>query len=85
MANKKLFKSLVGKLIPATDALNEERAPAYALAPKHALAQYAATGCLNATFTRARKNNSQRCFNCVPKSSRSSSRAPPSFAASADT
>ncbi|MDQ3688096.1 MAG: RNA-binding protein [Acidobacteriota bacterium] len=50
MANKKLFKSLIGKLIPATDALNEERAPAYALAPKHALAQYAATGCLNATF-----------------------------------
>ena len=50
MANKKLFKSLIGKMIPATDALNEESAPAYALAPKHALAQYAATGCLNATF-----------------------------------
>jgi 60 kDa SS-A/Ro ribonucleoprotein len=40
----------MGKLMPATDALNEERAPAYALAPKHALAQYAATGCLNTTF-----------------------------------
>ncbi len=50
MANKNLFKSLIGKLIPATDALNEERAPAYALAPKHQLAQYAATGCLNTTF-----------------------------------
>src|SRR6185295_11078987 len=50
MANKTLFKSLIGKLMPATDALNEERAPAYALSPKHALAQYAATGCLNATF-----------------------------------
>jgi len=50
MANKNLFKSLVGKLIPATDAVNEERAPAYALTPKQALAQYAATGCLNATF-----------------------------------
>lgn len=47
MANKTLFKSLIGKLMPATDALNEERAPAYALAPKHQLAQYAATGCLN--------------------------------------
>src|SRR6476659_6759935 len=50
MANKTLFKSLIGKLIPATDALNEERAPAYALSPKHQLAQYAATGCLNTTF-----------------------------------
>jgi hypothetical protein len=32
MANKSLFKSLIGKLMPATDALNEERAPAYARA-----------------------------------------------------
>ncbi len=50
MANKTLFKSLIGKLSPATDAFNEERAPAYALSPKHQLAQYAATGCLNTTF-----------------------------------
>jgi 60 kDa SS-A/Ro ribonucleoprotein len=50
MANKTLFKSLIGKLISATDAINEERAPAYALSPKHQLAQYAATGCLNTTF-----------------------------------
>ena len=50
MANKTLFKSLIGKLSPATDALNEELAPAYALSPKHQLAQYAATGCLSTTF-----------------------------------
>jgi 60 kDa SS-A/Ro ribonucleoprotein len=50
MANKALFKSLAGKLLPATDALNEEHAPAYALSPKRRLAQYAATGCLNRTF-----------------------------------
>jgi len=50
MANKTLFKSLIGKLIPATDAINEERAPAYALSPQAQLAQYAATGCLNTTF-----------------------------------
>lgn len=50
MANKSLFKSLVGKLMPATDALNEEHAPAYKLSAKHQLAQYAATGCLNRTF-----------------------------------
>ncbi|MDT5155988.1 MAG: 60 kDa SS-A/Ro ribonucleoprotein [Acidobacteriota bacterium] len=50
MANKTLFKSLVGKLIPVANARNEENAPAYALTPKQALAQYAATGCLSATF-----------------------------------
>ncbi|HWS86045.1 MAG TPA: TROVE domain-containing protein [Pyrinomonadaceae bacterium] len=50
MANKSLFKSLVGKLVPAADARNEHGAPAYALTPKQALAQYAATGCLGATF-----------------------------------
>jgi 60 kDa SS-A/Ro ribonucleoprotein len=50
MANKTLFQSIVGKLLPATDAINEERAPAYALSAKHALAQYAATGCMNHTF-----------------------------------
>jgi 60 kDa SS-A/Ro ribonucleoprotein len=49
MANKSLFKSLVGKLIPAADAANSERAPAYAFTPKHRLAQYAATGCMTAS------------------------------------
>ena len=42
--------STVGKLLPQADALNREGAPAYALEPKHPLAQYAATGCLNSTF-----------------------------------
>lgn len=50
MANKNLFQSLVGKLVPQTNAVNEEGAPAYALPPKQALAQYVATGCLNRTF-----------------------------------
>jgi 60 kDa SS-A/Ro ribonucleoprotein len=50
MANKNLFQSIIGKLLPATDALNEERAPAFALSAKHALAQYAATGCMSHTF-----------------------------------
>jgi len=40
----------VGKLIPATDAVNHELAPAYGFTPAHALAQYTVTGCLNATF-----------------------------------
>jgi 60 kDa SS-A/Ro ribonucleoprotein len=49
MANKTLFNMLFGGL-PKTDAANAHGAPAYALPPKHALAQYAATGCLNSTF-----------------------------------
>lgn len=50
MANKNLFASIAGKLAPKTDAVNEAGGRAYALAPKHALAQYAATGCLDGTF-----------------------------------
>ena len=50
MANTTLFRSLIGALIPRADARNHEGAPAYALPPQHALAQYAATGCLNTTF-----------------------------------
>ncbi|MGE0131316.1 MAG: RNA-binding protein [Blastocatellales bacterium] len=50
MANKNLFKTVAGKLLPKTDALNDHLAPAYALSPKAQLAQYAATGCLNRTF-----------------------------------
>ena len=50
MANKTLFASLREALIPQTDTVNSENAPAYALAPKQALAQYAATGCFGRTF-----------------------------------
>ena len=50
MANRTLFHSIEGRMIPATDTLNHEFAPAYALSPEQALAQFAATGCLNTTF-----------------------------------
>ena len=50
MANKSLFKSIVGKLLPQTDAVNEAGGVAYAMSSKQMLAQYAATGCLNSTF-----------------------------------
>jgi 60 kDa SS-A/Ro ribonucleoprotein len=50
MANKTLFASLRDALIPQTDTVNSENTPAYALAPKQALAQYAATGCFGRTF-----------------------------------
>ena len=44
MADKTLFASLRDAMIPRTDTVNSHNAPAYALAPKQALAQYAATG-----------------------------------------
>ena len=50
MANKNLFKSIVGIFSPKTDTVNEAGGIAYKLAPKHALAQLAATGCFNHTF-----------------------------------
>lgn len=50
MANRNLFATLRGALLPETDAVNEANAPAYALEPKQALAQYAATGCFGRTF-----------------------------------
>ena len=50
MANKQLFQSPPGRLPPEADARNEAGGKAYALSPQAALAQYTATGCLNATF-----------------------------------
>lgn len=50
MANKSLFKSLVGKLAPSADTRNSAGGRAYAMPPKQALAQLATTGCLNSTF-----------------------------------
>src|SRR5213594_3572729 len=50
MADKTLFASLRDALIPQTDTVNSENAPAYTVAPKQALAQYAATGCFGRTF-----------------------------------
>ena len=59
MANKNLFQTLKGMLTPATDAVNEENAPAYRFTPEHQLAQYAATGCLNSTFYASAQNQMQ--------------------------
>ena len=51
MANLQLFQSAKQtSLLPAALGFNAEGAPAYALTPRHQLAQYAATGCLNTTF-----------------------------------
>ena len=50
MASKTLFQSIIGKLLPKADAINEAGGRAYQFSDKHALAQLAATGCLNSTF-----------------------------------
>lgn len=50
MANKSLFRSTVGKLLPKTDTLNRAGAPAYAYGFEHALAQLAVTGTFNEGF-----------------------------------
>ena len=50
MANKSIFSSLRGRLLRKTDTVNEAGGTAYGLEANHALAQYAATGCLNGTF-----------------------------------
>lgn len=49
MANPSLFPSAASQP-PAATAINEAGGPAYRLTPRQALAQYAATGCLNGTF-----------------------------------
>ncbi|MFC4313622.1 RNA-binding protein [Steroidobacter flavus] len=50
MANKQLFQTMQGAFVPAAVDKNREGAPAYKYSPKHLLAQYAVTGCLNNTF-----------------------------------
>lgn len=49
MANKTLFSS-AKNILPRANAVNEAGGGAYSMAPKHALAQMAATGCFNGVF-----------------------------------
>ena len=50
MANKSVFASTIGRLLPLAHAMNHAGAPAYASSPAHALAQLAATGTFNGVF-----------------------------------
>lgn len=50
MASKTLFQTRPGTHTPKANTRNEAGGKAYAFSPRHALAQYAATGCLNATY-----------------------------------
>jgi 60 kDa SS-A/Ro ribonucleoprotein len=65
MANKTLFQSLRGALLPKADTTNDAGGPAYALSPKHSLAQYAVTGCLNSTFYASADDQLQKVLNLV--------------------
>jgi len=63
MANKTLFNSILGKLFPKADAVNEAGGAAYKLPAKAALAQYAATGCLNTTYYASAEDQLQTVLN----------------------
>ena len=67
MANKSLFKSVVGRFLPPTDTRNEAGGNAYAFTPEHALAQYAATGCTNSTFYASAQDQVQTVLSLAQK------------------
>lgn len=67
MANKNLFRSIVGRLAPKTDTRNEAGGVAYAFSAEHALAQYAATGCLNATYYSSGEEQLERVLQLCAK------------------
>lgn len=50
MANKSIFSTIRDAIVPKADCCNEAGGQAYQFTPRHALAQYAATGCLNQTY-----------------------------------
>lgn len=62
VANKTIFESYRGALLPAADAMNEAGGTAYRFEDKHALAQYAATGCLHGTFYASAGTQLQEVF-----------------------
>jgi len=74
MASTTTFRSYVGKLLPPSNTSNAAGAPAYALSAKHALAQYAATGCFNATFYASAEDQLERVIELAYS-------VPPSFVA----
>lgn len=74
MANTTLFKSSRGQMAPRTDTFNRAGGKAYAFSPKHALAQYAATGCLNATFYASAEEDLDKVLSLA-------SQVPPAFLA----
>ena len=79
MANKTLFRSLIGHADSAGRRTERAGGAGYALPPKHALAQYAATGCLNTTFYARAEEQLDRVLDlCDARRRRSSSPRRPS-------
>lgn len=50
MANKGIFATIRGKMVPMCDTINEAGGVAYKLTPEQAIAQLAVTGCFNQVF-----------------------------------
>jgi 60 kDa SS-A/Ro ribonucleoprotein len=67
MASKSLFSTLRGALAPKADSFNEAGGLAYQFTPRHALAQYAATGCLNSTFYATAEDQLQQVLKLCEK------------------
>ena len=67
MANKTLFQSIAGALAPKADRFNEAGGLAYSLAPCQALAQFAATGCLNRTYYATAEDQLQQVLKLCEK------------------
>lgn len=67
MANKSLFKTVRGMFTPRADIINEAGGAAYDLSPKHALAQYAATGCFNNTYYTEAGDQLDKVLALIPK------------------
>ena len=67
MANKSVFATMIGKLLPRPEAKNHEGAPAYAMTPRHALAQLAATGTIHRTFYAAAEEQLDEITRLLPE------------------
>lgn len=67
MANTSLFQTTAGARTPKADAINEAGGLAYKLAPRHALAQFSATGCLKHTFYATAENQLQEALKLCEK------------------
>lgn len=67
MANTSLFQTTAGARAPKADARNEAGGAAYKLAPRLALAQLAATGCLNHTFYATAEDQLQKVLQLCEK------------------
>jgi 60 kDa SS-A/Ro ribonucleoprotein len=66
MVNKNLFKTSPGQYIPRTDAVNEAGGSAYKMSDSLSLAQFACTGCFNATYYVSAKDQLETVKKLLP-------------------